>query len=304
MESPSVVTFSSDGQRVLTSGFRSDRVIHVFDTAAPGRASTCLRLGKTRRSSDGQKGHVSALSCSPDGRVFCVGTYSPGSMYIYDYRTGQQPSATILNGVSVVGHGRASSRKKRHFASMENPTNEGGEEKEDENWFSAAKVKWFQARAQGGITQLKFAPNDEYILYSASRHSNAIISWDLRMLSGNPDYQSNPIRGIGSFETDSDTNQRLEFDLDDTGERLFVGGRDKCVRIYDVSSGDLKHTIDGLDDAANGVSFCSHASAKTSYLAVATGSRRFPSEEDLDSDNESVHPASEQPPGFLSLYRI
>jgi WD40 repeat protein len=101
MESPAVVSFSSDGQRVMAAGFRSDRVIHVFDTATPGRDSTCLRLGKTRRSSDGQKGHVSALTFSSNERVFCVGTYSPGSIYVYDERTGQQPSATILNGVVV-----------------------------------------------------------------------------------------------------------------------------------------------------------------------------------------------------------
>jgi WD40 repeat protein len=306
MESPAVVTFSSDGQRVMAAGFRSDRVIHVFNTATPGRDSTCLRLGKTRRSSDGQKGHVSALTFSSNERVFCVGTYSPGSIYVYDERTGQQPSATILNGVSVVGHGKASSRKKRHFTNMESPSDDENENdkdnEQDKDWFSAAKVRWFKTRAQGGITQLKFAPNEEYILYSASRRANTVISWDLRMISGNPEYQSNPIRGMGSFETDSDTNQRLEFDLDDTGKHLYVGGRDKCVRIYDVASGNLEHTIDGLDDAANGVSFCKHSSTQNSYLAVATGSRRFPSEEDFD--NDAVPQASEQPPGFLSLYKV
>ena len=309
MESPAVVAFSADGSRILTAGFRSDRVIHVFDTAVPGRTSTKLRLGKTRRSSDGQKGLVSAVAFSPDSRIFGVGTYSPGSIYIYDDRSGQQPTATILTGVCVVGHGRTNARKKRHFAAIANTStdneNDNGDDDDnnnDENWFSAAKVKWFHSRARGGITQLQFAPT-EYTLYSASRRSNAVLSWDLRMLSGNPDQQSNPIGGTGSFETDSETNQRMEFDLDDAGERMYVGGRDKCIRIYNVASGKLQQTIAGLDDAANGVSVCnSSASSSRGYLAVATGARRFPTEDDFD--NDVVKRTSDQPPGHLHLYRL
>jgi telomerase Cajal body protein 1 len=293
MESPTVVSFSPDGQKIVSSGFRTNRTIHVFDTARPGRESTLLRLGKTRRSSDGQKGLVSAMSFANDGKIFAVGTYSPGSIYIYDDRTGQQPNGTILSGLCVVGHGRSHSRKKRRLAVVDGD--------DDENWLASAKLEWFQTRAQGGVTQLMFAPDQNYILYSASRRSDAIISWDLRMLSGDPDYQSTPVRGLGSYVTDNNTNQRLKFEIDETGQTLLVGGRDKCVRVYAVSSGEWKGQIDGLDDAANGVSY-SKTSSNRVLLAVATGSRHFPSEDAFDLD--AVPQSCDEMPGYLRLYEL
>lgn len=304
MESPTVAQFTPCGQKIMASGFRTDRTIHVFDAATPGRESTVLHLGKTRRSTDGQKGLVSAIcfpSSQSSGSGFCVGTYSPGSIYFYDDRTGQQPSGTILTGLSVVGHGKNHCRKKRRFVSIDRGSSEVDEEGED--MFSAAKVKWFQTRTQGGVTQLLFAPNNEYILYSASRRSNAVIAWDLRMLSGNAEYQSNPVRGLASYATDSNTNQRLEFDVNETGQRLYVGGQDRCVRIYDVASGKLIERIEGLHDAVNGVSFSFHSETKGSFLAIASGSRHFPSEFDFDQNRISPSP-EEQAPGRLSLYRL
>jgi len=51
-----VATFAPDGGSITEAGFRTDRMIQIFDTARPGRdALTTLHLGKTRRSTDGQK---------------------------------------------------------------------------------------------------------------------------------------------------------------------------------------------------------------------------------------------------------
>jgi WD40 repeat protein len=122
--------------------------------------------------------------------------------------------------------------------------------------------------------------------------------------------QQRPVQGIGSFATKSDTNQRLEFDLSYDGKRLFVGGMDKCVRIYDTQQGQLLDQINNLDDAANGVSFTQSSSHPLAYLAVATGSRRFPSLESGDgcSDDEQIKDDKssimDAPPGFLRLYRM
>ena len=126
------------------------------------------------------------------------------------------------------------------------------------------------------------------------------------MLSGNPDYQSNPVRGLASFETKSETNQRLEFDIDSsTGQTLYVGGQDKCVRIYCISSGKLIGLIDCLDDAVNGVSYFYNESTGRSFLAVATGSRRFLSEADLDADDiPTITDDDQPPPGYLRLYSL
>ena len=301
MEAPNVVEFSKDGQRIFCAGFRTDRTIHIFDTAIPGRDSTLLRLGKTRRSKDGQKGLVSAL-CMRDSSMVAVGTYAPGSIYIYDLRTGQ-PSGTILEGLCVVGHGKGHCRKKRRFmATEEKLITDGVEddgELENENWFTAAKGKWFQLKAQGGVTQLQFASTQEFMLYSASRRSNAIIAWDLRMLSGLVEHQSHPIRGFASYETFNDTNQRLEFDMDE--EILYVGGQDRCVRLYDMSSGKCRNRIMDLDDCVNGVSHT--ALHGRSLLAVATGARRFPSH-DEPCDSTILPVAAMDPPGYLRLYDI
>jgi WD40 repeat protein len=101
----------------------------------------------------------------------------------------------------------------------------------------------------------------------------------------------------------SDTNQRLEFDLDVAGRTLYMGGRDGCVRVYDVKTGKLQRTIDGLEDAANGVSFYEQCSGEK-LLAVATGSRRFPSEDDFDLDALPTVPTANEPPGHLRIYRL
>jgi WD40 repeat protein len=295
LEAPTVATFSIDGQRIGAAGFRTDRTIHVFDTARPGRDSlTVLRLGKTRRSSDGQKGLVSALTSSPDSRIFAVGTYSPGSIYVYDERTGQLPTGTILSGICVVGHGRSHSKRKRRFEPPVEGSDAEGDNNDQLGWLSSAKVKWFLTRAQGGITQMRFAPNQQYTLFSSSRRSDAILAWDLRMLSGNPDCQSHPVRGFASFETRNATNQRLEFDLD--RQTLFVGGCDKCVRIYNTETNKRIGFIKDLD-VCNGISYT--MLGQTGLLAIATGARRFP-EEDNDGDSFDLC----RPPGFIRLFKL
>ena len=336
LESPQVVRFAPDGQFLATAGFRTDRTVLLFDTAIPGRTpSNTLRLGKTRRSSDGQKGLVSAIcfhstSNAADRSLLAVGTYSPGSIYLYDLRApGNLPSGTILQGLCVVGHGKGHSlRKKRRFvetaAVTETATNDSHNDSDGHNdttWFSDAKARWFRSKAQGGVTQLEFAndssSSQNYILYSTSRRSNCVLAWDLRMLSGNPDYQSHPIRGLASYATHNETNQRIEFDTD--ADTLYVGNTDGSVRQYDLSSGKctghIAITCDGAEANSNrddnvqdkgttavvAVNGVSHARLPNgdAYLAVATGSRQFPSEDDLERGTISTKSTA----GHLYLYK-
>lgn len=271
MESPMVVGFKADGQQLVCGGFRTSRSLHIFDTNRPGKEGIAVKLGKTRRSSDGQKGHVSSLAFSSETNIIAVGTYEPGSIYLYDDRmTGE--AGTVLNGVCVVGHGKAHSRKKRRFNSSEG---------EDQNIFAAAKIKWFQSRARGGVTQMQFSPSSDYRLFSTSRRSDAILAWDIRMMS-DPS-ASQQIGGVASYATANDTNQRIEFDVSPCGTHLYTGGKDKCMRKYHTLNGDLESTLGPLENCVNGVSY--HP-IHEGILAIGTGARTFPSETAYDDETK------------------
>ena len=316
MESPNVLTFTPDGSRIFASGFQTDRMIQIFDTAVPGRDASILRLGKTRRSKDGQKGIVSALSF-PTGnsvfgnnKVFAVGTYSPGSIYIYDDRKSSgDPAGTVLHGgMCVVGHGKGFTRKKRRFVdiSNDNEDDDSNENDDEENIFSMAKVNWYQSRARGGVTQLQWSAGSDFFLYSSSRRSDAVLAWDMRVLSGS---DSHPVRGIMSFPRESDTNQRLEFDLNEEGTRLYAGSQDGTIKIYDTQKGTLLQTIDGFNDAVNGVSYKKDGNGRE-YIATADGARRFSEIFSLDEDQGVEDMGTEhdkhwsRAPGSLSLFQL
>ena len=295
LEGPTVVEFSPDGSRIYGTGFRSDRTIAVFDTSIPGREGQILRLGKTRRSADGQKGIPSAIAfpkCS-DGNgpsnVFAIGAYSPASIYIYDDRTATGPAGTIVlhGGLTVVGHGKAFSRKKRRFTNASDTNNAGEQE---ENWFSSARVNWFQSQARGGVTQLMWAPpasSNPYVLYSASRRSNAVLSWDVRMLSCDK-RNAHPVCGLKSYARSGDTNQRIGFDLSNDGSKLITGSTEGVVKIYDTTTSSLDYEFEAENnqrkDAVNGVSFMTIGSQQ--LLAVAVGSRQLADESDEDFEDE------------------
>lgn len=271
LESPTVVRFSNDGQQLVAAGMRTDRVLHVFDTSRPGReTSTLLRLGKTRRSSDGQKGIVScvAFGDGDETSAMIVGTVAPASIYLYDMRLGTLPAQTILQGQSLVGHG-VNHAKKRRLAKVDN------DNANDENWLGTAKTGWYHKKCRGGVMQLETKGN---YLYSVARRSDVVLKWDLRML-----------QGLGSFETDTQTNQRIGFHLNEDGARLFTASRDGTVRQYDTTSGNVlgelvvKTRANCCPNVVNDVSLFD--SSKRSILAMSTGSRWFPSEEDFELDS-------------------
>lgn len=292
IESAQCVSFTNDGQRIF-AGF--NRCIKIFHTSNPGRDCDVLHMGKTRRSRDGQKGIVSSIAfpaaAAQSNNVFAVGTYA-GSIYLYDDRAPSgDPSGVVLSnsGLCIAGQGK----KRRRY----NVTDKNNDDY-NENIFEAAKAKWFQQIGRRGITQLKFLPSDDKILFSASRRSNAVVCWDIRMLGTN-DRGKRTHAGLASFERDGDTNQKLQFDIDDETNRLFVGSQDKCVKIYDTSSRALLTTISGLSDSANGVSYFNK------MLAVSLGARKFNNlqEEDDESTSFSDYPPASST-GSLELYQI
>jgi hypothetical protein len=371
MEGPNVISFNNDGSKLYGTGFVSDRTIAIFDVSIPGRDGMIARLGKTRRSRDGQKGMPSALAFPGSGgrgsgvggpsNVFAVGTYSPASIYIYDDRT-YVPCGTIVlhGGLAVVGHGRAFARKRRRGGRGEGDAaadvgdddyDDVGIEREDNDDnppLASARVDWFHSRARGGVTQLAWAPcasSNPHVLFSASRHSDAVLSWDVRVMSGLDDGGGDRggrrsrsfcggLRSYSRGNGNNSTNQRLEFELDDVGRRMFVGSNDEgLVRIYDVSSGKLEGTLDayaddaivsdagdggggviGKRDAVNGLSYFPNVygggetgRACEGLLAVAIGSRRFGDvHSDVDDDDicriDGRRRVEVRPPGRLQLH--
>ena len=264
-----------------------------------------------------------------NNNIFAVGTCSPGSIYIYDDRkpSGNPAGVVLSGGVCVVGHGRGFARKKRRYthisASQYNKVtavdhNDGvsagagsdgtiGEENED--IFSMAKVNWYQSRSKGGITQLTWSKSQsDFLLFSSSRRSDSVVAWDMRMLSGNA---SHPIAGVCAYPRDGDTNQRLEFDFDESGENIFIASRDRSVKIYDVKSCALSHCLSGFCDAVNGISYRKDGYGSQDLLAVAVGARRFDVTDDDTTDTESqvcnADPTkmyNDCPPGSLELYKL
>ena len=332
MESPTTLCFVENGQKIVTGGLRSDRILHVFDINRPGREHSrpMLKLGKTRRSKDGQKGLVSAMAYSERTGVIAVGTYSPGSIYLYDLRTySRSPVAEIVmssststssgGSVCVVGHGKRGKKmnKRKRFAAVDDndddaaPTDNNRNSNDKDNGgvgvndpppssvplpsmnFSAAKLQWYQSRTRGGVTQVEFDDDDcngngnGHYLFSTSRRSNAILQWDLRKISS-----SNFCPGIASFETDNDTNQRIEFQIH--GDQIWTGGRDGCVRVYNhrrstAGKSHLLAKIDGFRDCVNGISLHFDIDV-SSYSNNPTQLQRLFSsntEDDDDDDNDN-----------------
>ncbi|OEU16273.1 WD40 repeat-like protein, partial [Fragilariopsis cylindrus CCMP1102] len=300
MESPTTLCFVENGTKLVTGGLRTDRLLHIFDINRPGRdhVPPTLKLGKTRRSKDGQKGLVSAMAYSEHRGVIAIGTYSPGSIYLYDLRTYSKSAVAEVIIVCVVGHGQRGKKnnnnKRKRFNNPNDPSSgvaAGVDNSSPSMNFSAAKRSWFQTRTRGGVTQVEFddgengmaGGGDGHYLFSTSRRSNAILQWDLRKLSS-----SNYCPGIARFEVDNDTNQRIEFQIH--GDQIWTGGRDGCVRVYSYrtsTSETTKQLISDMNDESNGDEDHNNSSdigMKKSLLAVAIGTRHFPSENDWDSE--------------------
>lgn len=303
LEAPNVAIFHpTHGQTLVAGGFRTDRRVYVFDVHRPGRQAQAIwKLGNTKRSSDGQKGLISALAYSRQHEaLLAVGTYAPGSIYLYDVR---QPPSQVLVGLSLVGHGKHSVKRKRRFWVTSTGTN--SESPEDEEWISTAKWQWLVQKTQTGVTHLQF--DHDYTLFSASRRSNVVLAWDLRMfrpLEDDENTTTTSSGGLQSFATVNATNQRLGLDFDAENNTLFVGGQDATVRLYNAQNGQSKgnlHLFNSADTvlscAVNGVSYYKMKNG-TRWLAISTGERHFP------VDYDDAPPSDATRPGRVQLHQL
>lgn len=139
---------------------------------------------------------------------------------------------------------------------------------------------------QGGVTHIAFSP-DGTKLFSGGRKDPEILCWDLRK-PGQILYVA--VRKV-------ETNQRIYFDLDSTGQYLFSGNHDGMVTVWDTQQPPVKLRPDAdfvlesfqefraHSDTVNGISL--HPTEPV--LATSSGQRHVPAldDEDLLSDTDS-----------------
>ncbi|XP_059164199.1 telomerase Cajal body protein 1-like [Physella acuta] len=151
---------------------------------------------------------------------------------------------------------------------------------------------------QGGVTHIMFSP-DGTKLYSGGRKDAEILCWDTRNMG----------KILFSALRDVKTNQRIYFDVSQSGRYLMSGNHDGTVAFWDTLSsfeeinGDvfLKPCSQFLahGDCVNGVSFNQHQD----LIATASGQRHFQVFDVSDSDDSDQEMA--EPWDFsLKIWRI
>ncbi|CAO3678076.1 unnamed protein product [Rhizopus stolonifer] len=126
----------------------------------------------------------------------------------------------------------------------------------------------------GGVTQVKFSKDGNY-LFSASRHANSILCWDIRD-SANILYE---------LPRPGKTNQRIHFDFDPTGRHLVTGDEFGNLISYDISSpGEYKcvSSIKAHDDIIS----CAAFNPIYPMIATCSGQRKFVLPQDSDDEEE------------------
>ncbi|XP_022341261.2 telomerase Cajal body protein 1-like [Crassostrea virginica] len=137
---------------------------------------------------------------------------------------------------------------------------------------------------QGGVTHIAFSP-DGTKLYSGGRKDPEILCWDLR----------NPGQIMFVAVRKVETNQRIYFDVDSTGQYLLSGNHDGCVTVYDTQQSPVQTRPDTdfvlnscqkfqtHNDTVNGISL--HPTLPV--LATSSGQRHCWPLDDEDLDNDS-----------------
>ncbi|KAI4296625.1 hypothetical protein L6164_036571 [Bauhinia variegata] len=123
---------------------------------------------------------------------------------------------------------------------------------------------------EGGITHVLFSRDGNY-LYTGGRKDPYILCWDVRKAVDCV---------FKLYRSSENTNQRILFDIEPSGQYLGTGGQDGLVHLYDLQTGQWASAFQAALDTVNGFSF--HPFLP---LAVSSsGHRRFlmPDEDDED----------------------
>ncbi|KAI1287301.1 Guanine nucleotide-binding protein negative regulator 1 [Halotydeus destructor] len=145
----------------------------------------------------------------------------------------------------------------------------------------------------GGITHMVFSP-DGNRLYSGGRKDSDIICWDTRNFG----------KVLQVMQRDVKTNQRMYFDVHESGEYLASGNDDGTVSIWKLSTNidDNESILEPLNrfqahgDCVNGFSF--HPTSSF-YSATSSGKRMFP---ELNEDDDEPFVRKSLPDNSVKIW--
>ncbi|GAN04172.1 WD domain, G-beta repeat-containing protein [Mucor ambiguus] len=143
---------------------------------------------------------------------------------------------------------------------------------------------------EGGATQVQFSKDGLY-LYSASRHSNSILCWDIR----------DSANILFELPRPGKTNQRMQFDVDATGKYLMTGDTEGNTLIYDVTTAattedtETKQRLVRSFKAHDDITSCATFNPVYPVIATCSGQRKFrlpcqesDSEEEEEEEEEDM----------------
>uniref|UniRef100_A0A3B3X155 Telomerase Cajal body protein 1 n=1 Tax=Poecilia mexicana TaxID=48701 RepID=A0A3B3X155_9TELE len=137
-------------------------------------------------------------------------------------------------------------------------------------------------RHHGGLTHLLFSPDGNY-LYTGGRKDPEILCWDLR----------DPGKVVFSLKRNVATNQRIYFDLDQSGRHLLSGDTEGAVSVWDTQTAPPDGNEELLQpqirfqahwDCTNGIS----VHPFMPILATSSGQRQFPWPTDSEGEGDSA----------------
>ncbi|XP_004504976.1 uncharacterized protein [Cicer arietinum] len=123
---------------------------------------------------------------------------------------------------------------------------------------------------EGGVTHVQFSRDGNY-LYTGGRKDPYILCWDVRK-AVDCVYKL--------YRSAENTNQRILFDIDPSGQHLGTGGQDGSVHIYDLQTGQWVSSFEAALDTVNGFSF--HPFLP--HAVSSSGHRRFVIPDDSNED--------------------
>ncbi|KAG5561490.1 hypothetical protein RHGRI_004515 [Rhododendron griersonianum] len=123
---------------------------------------------------------------------------------------------------------------------------------------------------EGGVTHVQFSKDGNY-LYTGGRKDPYILCWDIRKAV-------DIVYKI--YRSSENTNQRIAFDVEPSGQHLGTGGQDGLVHIYNLQTGQWVSSFQAALDTVNGFSF--HPFLP--MAASSSGHRRFDTLDDSPED--------------------